>query len=60
MRFPFNHAFSFVVAGFVALLTLCIAVCLPDKPKKITFVIEEEDDSSSSNKHEDSEPSTTV
>ena len=60
IRFPFNHAFSFVVTGFVALLTLVIAVCLPDKLQEPTFVSEEEDSSNTSNKHEDSEPSTTV
>ncbi len=59
MRFPFNHSFSFVTSGFVALLTLFLAVWIPDKPKEITFVTEE-DDSSSSNRSEDSEPSTTV
>eukprot|EP00112_Aurelia_sp_Birch-Aquarium-sp1_P000866 Seg1083.1 transcript_id=Seg1083.1/GoldUCD/mRNA.D3Y31 product="Protein ZINC INDUCED FACILITATOR 1" protein_id=Seg1083.1/GoldUCD/D3Y31 len=58
MHFPFNHAFPYVVTGFVALLTLFNAVYLPDKPKEINFVIEE-DDSSSSNNNEDGESNTS-
>ena len=58
-RFPFNHSFSFVVNGFVALLTIFIAVCVPDTPKETAFS-EEEDNANSCYKHEDREPSRTV
>ena len=44
----------------MALFTLFVAVCLPDKPKEMTLITEDEDDPNSSDKREDSEPSTTV